>query len=163
MKVLKPILVFSGLSIIGYALYKYYIKQVQFLRDITYQVTGVKAVSVSEDYVSLEVKATIFNASNVEATIKEMYLDVFINDIKVAQVNEVKDILIVATGSANIDFNFSFSPKKVGQNLLSLIFSTASSKGLKINIDGYVKVKSSFIQTTVPFTYEKTITNLFKK
>lgn len=163
MKALKPILFLSGVGIIGYALYRYYIKQIDFLRNITYQIKSIRIRSITENAVSVDVSALIYNASNVEAVVKEMYLDVFINDIKVANVNEVKDIKILPTQSSVVDFNFTFNPRRVAQNLVSLLLSTATSKNAKLNMDGYVKVKSSFIATTIPFAYENNLSNLIKK
>jgi len=163
MKNLRPILFISGVGIIGYALYRYYMKQVDFLRNITYQIKSLKIKNISENLVSVDVSALIYNASNVEATVSEMYLDVFINDIKVASVNEVKDILIKPTQSTVIDFNFSFNPRKIGQNLVTLLLSTVTNKSVNLNIDGYVKVRSSFIKTTIPFSYANNLSNLIKK
>lgn len=163
MKALKPILLLSGFGIIGYALYRYYTKQVDFLRNITYQIKSLKVKNISENLVSIDVSAMIYNASNVEAIVSEMYLDVFINGIKVANVNEVKDILIKPTQSTTIDFNFSFNPRRVAQNLVSLLLSTATSKATNLTIDGYVKVRSSFIKTTIPFAYENNLSTLLKK
>ena len=81
MKSLKPILVFTGLAVIGYALVRYYKQQINFLKDITYQVVGLKVVKVGIDNITLDITNRIYNASNVEATITEMYLDFTINGI----------------------------------------------------------------------------------
>ena len=88
MKALKTISVLAGLGLIGYALYRYYLKQVDFIRDITYQITGIRIKEFKKDKVSLDISALIFNASNVEAVVTQMYLDVFINGINVGNVNQ---------------------------------------------------------------------------
>lgn len=163
MKNIRPILIFGGLSVIGIALYRYYKKQIDFLKDITYQVIGFKVVSISLDKVSLDIKARIFNASNVEATVKEMYLDVFINRVKVGNVNEVKDILIMPTKSTDISFNFSFSPKLIGLNIVELISSSVNSKDLILRLEGYVKMKSGFLSASLPFEYENNLKSYLKK
>lgn len=163
MKNIRPILVFGGLAVIGVALYRYYKKQIDFLKDITYQVVGFRVVSISLDKVSLDIKARIFNASNVEATVKEMYLDVLINGVKVGNVNEVKDILIMPTKSTDISFNFSFSPKLIGMNIVELISSSVNSKDLLLKLEGYVKMKSGFISASLPFEYENNLKSYLKK
>jgi len=94
MKGLKAILVLSGLGVIGYAFYRYYSKQINFLADIQYQITGLQIVTLTADNVSIDVTSKIYNASNVEATVTEMYLDLLINGIKVGNVSEAKNILI---------------------------------------------------------------------
>jgi LEA14-like dessication related protein len=163
MKNIRPILVFGGLAVIGIALYRYYKKQIDFLKDITYQVIGVRVVSVSLDKVSLDIKARIFNASNVEATVKEMYLDVLVNEVKVGNVNEVKDILILPSKSTDISFNFAFSPRLIGMNIVELISASASTKDVTFRLEGYIKMKSSFISASLPFEYQNNLKSILKK
>jgi len=160
---LRPFLIVGGLGIIGYALYRYYMRQLNFLKDITYQVTGLNIKSITASLVSLDISAKIYNASNVEATVTQMYLDVFINDIRVGNVNEVKDILILPQKSTDITFNFQFNPRLIGKNLTDVIFSTISAKDVTIKFNGYVKVRSAFISATIPFEYENNLKSYLKK
>jgi LEA14-like dessication related protein len=163
MKNYKPILILAGVSIIGYSLYRYYMKQLTFLQDITYQVIGVRIRSITTSSVSMDITTRIYNASNVEATVKEMYLDVFMNDIKVGNVNEVKDILILPSKTTDISFNFSFNPRLIGKNLLDIISSTVQTKDINFELKGYIKVKSSFLTPTIPFEYQNNLKNLINK
>ena len=151
MKGLKTISIIAGVGLIGYAIYRYYQKQVGFIKDITYQITGLKIREFSKSRVSLDISATIFNASNVEATVTQMYLDVFINGIRVGNVNEIKDINILPKKSSNIEFNFAFDPTLIAKNIVDLISLSVSTKDIVIDIKGYIKVKSGFLSTSVPF------------
>ena len=163
MKSIKPILVVSGIALIGYALYRYYLKQIDFLKDITYQVIGLKIVSISQNQVSMDITTRIYNASNVEATVTEMYLDFLINGIKVGSVNEVKDILILPSKTTDITFNFKFNPRVVGQNILDIISLSVGAKDVTFEAKGYVKLKSSFIATSIPFEYTNNLKSILKK
>jgi len=163
MKSIKPILVVSGIALIGYALYRYYLKQIDFLKDITYQVIGLKIVGVSQNQVSMDITTRIYNASNVEATVTEMYLDFLINGIKVGSVNEVKDILILPSKTTDITFNFKFNPRVVGQNILDIISLSVGAKDVTFEAKGYVKLKSSFITTSIPFEYTNNLKSILKK
>jgi LEA14-like dessication related protein len=163
MKNLRPILILGGLGVIGYALYRYYLKQIDFLKDITYQVVGLKVVAISANQVSMDITTRIFNASNVEATVKEMYLDFLINGIKVGSVNEVKDILILPSKSTDVTFNFKFNPRTVGQNLLDIVSLSVGAKDVVFDAKGFVKVQSSFITTTIPFEYSNNLKSLLNK
>lgn len=154
MKGLKTISIVAGLGLIGYALYRYYLKQIDFLKDITYQVKGVKIREFSKQRISLDITAQIFNASNVEATVTQMYLDVIVNGIKVGNVNEIKDILIKPKQSTIIDFNFSFDPTLIAKNIVDLVTLTVAAKDIVIDIKGYIRVKSGFLSTPLPFEYQ---------
>jgi len=160
---LRPFLIVGGLGIIGYALYRYYMRQLNFLKDITYQITGLNIKSVTQSLVSMDISAKIYNASNVEATVTQMYLDVFINDVRVGNVNEVKEILILPQKSTDITFNFQFNPRLIGKNVREVILSSINSKDIMIKFNGYVKVRSSFISATIPFEYQNNLKSYLKK
>lgn len=151
------------MAVIGYALYRYYQKQIDFLKDITYKVVGLKIVTVTSNQVSMDITTRIYNASNVEATVKEMYLDFLINGIKVGSVNEVKDILILPSKSTDITFNFKFNPRTIGQNILDIISLSVGAKDVVFDAKGYVKVKSAFITTTLPFEYSNNLKSVLNK
>lgn len=160
MKKYRPLLFLAGAGVIGYSLYRYYMKQITFLKDITYQVTGVRIKSITASNVSMDLTTRIYNASNVEATVKEMYLDVFINGIKVGNVNEVKDILILPSRTTDVSFNFAFNPRLIGKNIMDLISLTLQAKDLIFDVKGYIKVRSSFLTPTIPFEYQNNLKNI---
>lgn len=163
MKPIKVISIFAGLGLIGYAVYRYYMKQIDFIKDITYQVKGIKIREFSKKNISLDVTAQIFNASNVEATVTQMYLDVFINGVKVGKVNEIKDIVIKPKQSTIIDFNFAFDPTIIAKNIVDLITLSVSAKDVLIDIKGYIRVKSGFLSTPLPFEYQTNLKSYLKK
>lgn len=163
MKSLKTISILAGLGLIGYALYRYYLKQIDFIKDITYQVKGLKIREFKKQKVSLDITALVFNASNVEATVTQMYLDVFVNKIKVGNVNEIKDIVIKPKQSTLIDFNFAFDPSLVLKNVVDLVTLSIAAKDMVIDIKGYIRVKSGFLSTPLPFEYQTNLKSYLKK
>lgn len=163
MNKLRPYFVAGGIGLIAYALYRYYTKQIDFLKDITYQIVGLRVVSVSPSIVSLDITTRIFNASNVEATVSEIYLDFLINGIKVGSVNEVKDLVILPSQSTDVSFNFKFNPRVVGQNLLDIVSLSVGSKDIIFDAKGYIRVKSSFLKTTIPFEYSNNLKSILNK
>jgi LEA14-like dessication related protein len=162
MKNLKAILVFSGLGIIGYSLYRYYNKQITFLKDITYQIVGVKIVKIATDNISLDITNRIYNASNVEATVTEMYLDFYLNNVLIGNVNEAKDLVILPLKTTDVTYRFTFNPKLVIKNLVSVVTFAVSAKDMTFEARGYAKIKSGFVQTTIPFEYKNNLKSFLK-
>lgn len=163
MKGLKALLWVGGIGIIAYAVYRYYQKQVEFLKNIEYKILGVSIVSINNGVVTIDITARIFNTSNVEATIKEMYLDFYLNNSLVGNVNEVKDILILPNQSSDVSARFSFDAKKVLGNVITMATFTIAGNAITYNLKGYVKLKTSFITATLPFQYENSFSGIFKK
>lgn len=163
MNKVRPYLILGGIGVIGYALYRYYMRQINFLKDITYQVVGLNVRSITANQISLDITTRIFNASNVEAVVKEMYLDFFINGVRVGNVNEVKDIVILPSKTTDVTFNFAFNPRLIGKNIIDILSQSVSSKDLIFDVKGYIRVKSSFITTSIPFEYQNNLKSLLKK
>jgi len=163
MKYLKPALIFSGLGVIGYALFRYYKKQIDFVKDIQYTISGLKIVNIAKEDVTLEIFLKVYNASNVEAKVTEIFLDVIMNGTKVGSINESTEFTIKPTQTTEVSYKFSFNPSLVIKNIVNILTLTVALKDVVIVADGYMKVKSGFLSTTVPFTYQNTLKNLLKK
>ena len=163
MKYLKPALIISGLGVIGYALFRYYKKQIDFVKDIQYTISGLKIVNIAKEDVTLEIFLKVYNASNVEAKVTEIFLDVIMNGTKVGSINESTEFTIKPTQTTEVSYKFSFNPSLVIKNIVNILTLTVALKDVVIVADGYMKVKSGFLSTTVPFTYQNTLKNLLKK
>lgn len=163
MKGLKPIALVAGLGLIGFALYRYYQRQIKFLEDITYKVRGIAIKKFTLQSVSLDITMEVFNASNIQAVIKEMYLDAYLNKVKIGVVNEVKDILIEPQKSTIVTYNFTFSPALIGKNIVDILSGSLASKDLLFEVKGYMKVKSGFLTLPLPFEYSNNLKSYLKK
>lgn len=163
MKYIKPILVVSGLALIGYALARYYKRQVDFLKDVQYSIKGINIMNISKELVTLNITQQVYNPSNVEASVSEIYLDVLINGINVGNVNEDKEFVILPNQTTDVSYSFSFNPSIIIKNIVNLVTLTLALKDVKIQANGYVKVKSGFVSTTIPFTYDNNLKSLLKK
>ena len=162
MKYLKPALIISGLGVIGYALFRYYKKQIDFVKDIQYTISGLKIVNIAKEDVTLEIFLKVYNASNVEAKVTEIFLDVMMNGTKVGSINESSEFTIMPTKTTEVSYKFSFNPSLVIKNIVNILTLTVALKDVVIVADGYMKVKSGFLSTTIPFTYQNTLKNLLK-
>jgi LEA14-like dessication related protein len=163
MKGLKALLVLSGVGIIGIAIYRYYKKQADLLQNYTYQVVGLKVISITTENLAFDITTRITNNSNVSATVTEIYLDSYVNGQNVANINEVKDIYVKANGSSDFTFRLNISPKLVLGNIINIVTLSTSTKDLFLNLDGYVKIKSGFVNVSLPFQYQNNLKSVIKK
>jgi LEA14-like dessication related protein len=92
-----------------------------------------------------------------------MYLDLYINDARVGNITEVKDILILPTKTTDITFNFAFNPRLIGKNLIDIITRSVNAKDVIFDIKGYIRVKSSFVTASIPFEYQNNFKSLIKR
>jgi LEA14-like dessication related protein len=162
MKYIKPLLFVGGSGLIAYGLYKYYLAQKKFIEQIKYKFVGLKIVSIAKDNITLDITVNLFNGSDVQATVKEMYLDVMINDIVVGNINDVKDVVIMSKKSTNFTYRFSFNPQLILKNIVDLISFSIQAKNLNFDVSGYVNIDFGIYKTTLPFTYHDNLKNILK-
>ena len=78
MKGLKTAVILSGVALIGFGLYRFYKMQVDFLKNIEYKITSIKIKTMTKQLLSIDVSMRLFNYSNIDATVKEIFLDFYI-------------------------------------------------------------------------------------
>lgn len=161
-KTIRALLIAAGIGGIGYGLYRFYDAQVKFLKNIQYNIEFIKVLQLSAELVSLEITLRVYNYSNIEATVKELYLDFFVNDVLVGNIQEAKDMLILPGKYTDVSFTFNFNPQKAFKNILNIISIATSLKDVKFVATGFVKIKSSFITKTLPYSYETTFKEFIK-
>lgn len=163
MKKLYPVFLIGGLTAIGLSLYRYYKRQIDFLKDIQYRVTGIKVISISKENVTLEIATQIYNSSNVEATVTEINLDVLINGINTGKIREAKEITILPRSISEFSFQFNFNPSVIGQNILNLLTLSVALKDVIISVQGDLKIKSAFVNAYLPFEYRNNLSSILKR
>ena len=158
----KLLFIVGGLSVLGYGLYRYFKTQGDLLNKFTWKVSGFKIINLSLTELSANVDFLFTSVSDIEAKVEKLYLDLYINNVNVGFVSEDKSFIIPARGSSTIPIHVSINPKVVLSNLIDLTFGSAKNKDVMFKLNGFANVKSGFISTTLPITYETSIKQYLK-
>lgn len=153
----KPIIISAGVLLIVYAVYNYYIVEKGLLTNSNYQLNDVSFDSFTLDEVKLNLSCQFDNESDINITLKDLYLDIYINDNYVgyvlqsieSNINPKSSNIIPIKASINISGVLSSSIPDI-----SLLFN----KG-KVNVKatGTVSVSSGFIITKMPISFQKDV------
>ncbi len=157
MKATNTIALVGGLGVIGFALYRYYKKQVSILEELQYQVVTFKPVELKPSRLSFDITVKVFNPSNIQVRITEMLLDVYLNGTPMGKVNENKAIDLNPGQTTLVTFNFAIDASSVGKNLVDLITKTIATRKLVVDLKGFIRARSAFISTSMPFDYQTTV------
>jgi LEA14-like dessication related protein len=158
----KALLIFGGISLLGFGLYRYFKKQADILKDFTWKVSGFKLIKLTLNELSIDVSILFSSKADIEAKINKLYLDIYVEGKNVGFVQEVKSFIIPANGSTNIPLHISINPQSVFKNIFDVSLGVAKSKDLRLKLDGYANIRSGFISTTIPVVYETTIKEYLK-
>lgn len=152
-KSVKNILIIGGIVGVGYAIYRYFKKQIGLITNYDYKIIGVRIKKLTKNEVVFDIKTRFFNKSKIEATINKIYLNVLVEGYDVGYITENKPFIIPSEGSSDIDLQISANPQFVLKNALGILLGGVKRKDLKFTIDGYANIKSGFISTTLPVKF----------
>ena len=151
-KTAKTLIIIGGVAFLG-GLFLYMRRQFKLLAEYDYKIVGFKFRKLSGTQVTVDVTTRIFNKSNIEATVKKIYLEIFVENAKVGFVTEEGQWNIPAKGSTDIQMKITVNPQLLLKNAAAVILSGAKQKDLNFTLQGYANVSSGFLSTTIPITY----------
>jgi len=151
-KTAKTLIIIGGVAFLG-GILLYVRRQFKLLADYDYKIVGFRFRKLSANQVTFDVTTRIFNKSNIEATVKKIYLEIFVENSKVGFVTEEGQWQIPAKGSTDIQMKITVNPQLVLKSAASVILSAAKQKDLNFTLEGYANVSSGFLSTTLPITY----------
>jgi hypothetical protein len=158
----KALLIFGGLSVLGYGLYRYFKTQGDILKNFTWKISGFRILKLSLNELSVDVDFIFTSDADIEAKVNRLYLDLFLDGKNVGYVSEDKPFVIPAKGSSTIPIHISINPQVVFKNIIDLTLGIAKNKDVVFKLNGFANIKSGFISTTIPITYETSIKEYLK-
>ena len=158
---MKKVLIVLGIAGAATGIFLYYKKQVELLQQFTYKIIGIAfpKIGLQESICRLTIR--IFSDSAIQAEVSDMNLDVYIEGVLVGNIRETKPIIVPSKGYSDIGLSVAFSPLEIGRNAIDLITDFATKRDALIDVKGFMKVKSGFIKTSVPFEYQTTFKEQF--
>lgn len=159
---MKKILLYgAGIGVIGFALYKYFMKQKDLLLDYSWELSGFKITKATPTEVIIVFSMKFISKADIEAKVNSVYLDVYLDGKSVGYVTEQKPFILPAKGHSFIDLNITFNPKLIFQNVIDFTLGILQKKDINIELKGYADIQSSFIKTTLPLEYKTTFKEYF--
>lgn len=156
MSVKKAILITVIIGILAYGSYagiKYVKKQKDLLQDYEVALTGIRFTNIAQGLLTGQISMRIRNKSNVEATVQEVYTDVWLNDQYMGNIKSSKAFVVPAKGTNDITVDFQFAGKELLKDIIKGILTYLTTKDIPYRLEGYAKITSSFLTVSVPFKY----------
>jgi hypothetical protein len=150
----KTLLLLGGLSVLGLGIYAYFKKQTELLKDFTWDFKGFKIKKFSFTEIAIELQIVFRSKANIEAKITSLYLDGLLDGKNVGYISQADTFIIPANGSATIPLVISLNPKSVINNIIELSLGATKNKDVKLTLNGFAKVESGFLKTTLPIKFE---------
>ena len=153
----KALLYITGIGLLAGAVYWYLKVQTNLLKDFTYKIIGFRIQDITMNNLAFTLKFRFNNQSSIEATIKKMYADVYVEGKNVGFITDSLGFIIPAKGSSDINLYFSITITNVISSLPDLITAFLTKKDLAFALKGNVTVKSGIVTATLPVEYDNTV------
>jgi len=158
----KILLAVSGLSLLGFGLYKYFKTQADLLSKFSWKIQGFKIRKFSFEELAIDVTFLFTSVADLEAKVQKLYLDLYLEGKNVGYIMDEKEFIIPAHGSSSIPIFISINPQAIFKNIIDFALNVTKNKDVKFKIDGFASIKSSFVKTTLPIKYEKSLKEYLK-
>jgi LEA14-like dessication related protein len=144
-----------GIGAIG--VYYYYNQQVAALRNLTYKLIGFSIGDLSQPIVQANLIFRIYSSSTIDAQVNGLNLDVYINGARLGNIQNTTSFIIPANGYSDVPLTVTFSPAVLASDAVSVLTTYLTSSDMLIALNGYVSVKSAFLNVSVPVNYSTTL------
>jgi LEA14-like dessication related protein len=157
MSLIKTGLIIGGVGLIAYAAYNYYKVETDLLQNSQYDITDISIQSFSTSAITLNVGLQLDNGSDINVNLQNLYLDIYLGGQNVGYIMQTIQTPIAPKSTAVIPLTGTVSLSSAFNTVTSQLGSLFSNAGLDIKVTGTVSVSSGFISTTVPVSFEKTV------
>ena len=120
-------------------------------------VKEVKVVSLDKKKVVLEGIAIFSNPNDFKLQVKEIAVDVTINEVAMGQVNQLQDFDVPANADFEVPMVIAFAPKDVYKDLFSSLLDVLNNKKMEVYYNGFVRMKSLGVTIKVPIDHREEI------
>jgi LEA14-like dessication related protein len=156
-KTLKTLLIVGGIGGVAYAIYRFYKKQFDLIKNYDYKIIGLKIKKLTSNEIVFDMKFRFSNKSKIEVEVSKIFLKVIVEGADIGYITENDRFVIPSNGSSDIDLQISANPQLIFKNVLGIVLSGVKRKDLKFTMEGYANIRSGFVSTTLPIEYSDVV------
>lgn len=148
--------ILGGLGVVGFALYSFYKKQFELIKQFEYKIVGFDIQDISETLISGVIRFQFCSISDVEILVRSFYMDFYAEGVNVGYIEDtsIAEGYVIPANSCNVlEFRFAINPQQIFGNAIDIALLIAKQKRVDIQLDGQVKLESGFVKTTVPLKF----------
>lgn len=160
MSALRTGAILGGLGLIGFAIYSYFKKQYDLITDFEWKVMDLSFDSVTPNLVKGKLTFRFLNKSDIEITISNFYLDMYLNNEYIGWLEDTKEFVIPARGYNDIEFGFSINPQLILKSAVDILTLATRFKDAIFSFDGSVTARSGFVRASVKMNCDCSVKNM---
>lgn len=151
---MKKVLLFGGIGLAGFGLYRYFKYQVDMALNYDYKIKNFKVLGYNNDNIDVSVELEITNNSSFEILVNEYDLKLSYKGKNFADTRSKVPFAVLPNGSFQLKTEGVINVKESKVAILPFIQDVLAKKPINVEVTGYVKVKFVGINYTLKFDKE---------
>jgi LEA14-like dessication related protein len=148
---MKKTLLFGGLALAGFGVYRYFKYQVNMAMNYDYKIKDFKVDSIDGTNVSISLAVDIKNKSSFKVKVKEYDLQLAFKGVPFANTKSNVEMEILPESVFTLKTSGVISLDKAKTAVAPFLSDVIKRKPINVEIAGYVKVKFLGIPSTIKF------------
>ena len=121
------------------------------------RVKNLEVHEFTEDVVTLTGSAILFNPNKYSIAVKEIDINVKVNNQAVGKVKQIGEVNVPANAEFEVPLNVTFDPEDVYDNLLSGIINYIMKGEFDVHYQGIIRIKVGGLVFKVPVDHMDTV------
>lgn len=151
---MKKVLLFGGIGLAGFGLYRYFKYQVDMALNYDYKIKNFKVLGYDSENINVSLELEITNNSSFEILVKEYDLKLFYKGKNFANTKTKVPFAVLPNNSFNLKTEGVININESKVAILPFIQDVLGRKSINIEVTGDVKVKFLGINYTLNFNNE---------
>lgn len=151
---MKKVLLFGGIGLAGFGLYRYFKYQVDMALNYDYKIKNFEILRYNNQNIDVSVELEITNNSSFEILVKEYDLKLLYKGKNFASTKSKVPFAVLPNGSFKLKTEGAINVQESKVAILPFIKDVFAKKPINIEVSGFVKVKFLGINYTLNFNNE---------
>jgi LEA14-like dessication related protein len=151
---MKKGLLFGGIGLAGFGLYRYFKYQIDLALNYDYKIKNFKVLSYDSDKITASLEIEVMNKSNFQILVNEYDLKISYKGKNFANAKKTTPFLVLPNNSFTLKTEGVINVKESKVAVLPFIQDVLAKRPINVEVTGFIKVKFIGINYTLEFNNE---------
>jgi LEA14-like dessication related protein len=151
---MKKILLFGGIGLAGFGLYRYFKYQVDMALNYDYKIKNFQIKGYDNEKINVSLELELTNNSSFEITVNEYNLNLSYKGKNFATTKSKVPFKVLPNNSFRLKTDGVINVQESKVSVLPFVRDVFAKKPINVEVDGFVKVKFLGINHTLSFNKE---------
>jgi len=148
---MKKILLFGGIGLAGFGLYRYFKYQIDLALNYDYKIKKFKVESYDSEKINASLEIEVTNKSNFQILVNEYDLKISYKGKNFANAKKKTPFLVLPKNSFSLKTDGTINIKESQVSILPFLADVLAKRPINFEVSGFIKVKFIGIDYTLNF------------